>query len=508
MNQSWRRTSPVAVVFYLIRALKFLVTDGLAMLAPAVAWFATVSGGMKIWAFAWLGLIVVGGAIWAVMTYLRFRYRITDNQVLVRRGVLTREQLNIDFDRIQDTSIDEPFYVRPFGLAVLKLDTAGSAKKEIALAGIRIEMANEIRQTLLAFQPHQTATVASTEGLDTDIAPVGAKPLLVRSTRQIVRYGMTSNGLLWVAIMFGVMAGAFGDESWKAGSNFLLNRLQIGSLFDGDGVSKGLVVAGLLLGIPLLLSLFSVIGALWKFANYELFSEAGSFRRSSGLVSRQQQTLKRTKVQAAVWKQNAMARLLKITNLQMRLVSAGQEVNSNGMPNATPAFVVPALNAQELVPMTREFLPDAPQKLPAFSGIQRRYHLKRCLWMWLLPVAGLTISLAIATGLWALLALPVGLLLAMATSWQRSGKFGVCIINGTGYLRSGFIGTQTTVFSLFKVQRVDLNSSAGQRRRGLATLHVHLASHSISIPHLPLQQAQQFADLALYQAESTTAPWF
>ncbi|MEM6935050.1 MAG: PH domain-containing protein [Pseudomonadota bacterium] len=504
MTGTWRRTSPVAVVFFLTKALKFLVTDGFAMLAPAVAWYATASDGMKVWAAVWFAALAAVGAVWAVLSYLRFRYQLTDSQVLVRRGVIQREQLNIDFDRVQDTSIDEPFYVRPFGLAVLKLDTAGSAQKEIALAGIGVELANQIRNTLLSFQP-KTPDPASETAAG---APTDAPVLLERSNRQIVRYGLTANGLLWVAVAFGVLAGALGEEAWETAGKFVLERLRMGTLLETGGPARGLLLALGVLAVPVLLALFSIIGALWRYANYQLIADGGSFRRSSGLVSRQQQTLKGSKVQAAVWKQNAIARLLRITNLQLRLVSAGQEVNSSGMPASTPAFLVPALSPNEVVPVTKEFLPDTPAEEPVFTGINRAYHLKRSLWYWLAPVGGITLGLSFAVGFYAAIVPLLGLTLAVFCIRQRSSKFGVSIIGATGYLRSGFIGTHTAVFSLFKVQRVDVCQSPGQRKRSLATLNVHLASHTITIPHLTLSDAQRFADLALYHVESSTRPWF
>ncbi len=512
MTETWHRTSPVAVVFYLIRALKFMVTDGLAMMAPAFAWFATASDGMKIWAAAWFGLLAIGGVTWAILTYLRFRYQITDNQVLVRRGVMTREQLNIDFDRVQDTSIDEPFYVRPFNLAVLKLDTAGSAKTEIALAGIDIKLANEIRHRLLSFQPESQSASQARE-LDTQDEVSAAaldrsQRILQRTNPQIARYGLTANGLLWVAVSLGVLAGTVGDEAWSGVGKFLFTKFQMGNLIEGGGLSAGLAISGVLLGLPLLLGAFSMLGAMWKYANYELANDGDSFRRSSGLVSRQQQTLKRTKVQVAIWKQNAIARWLKITNLQLRLVSAGQEVSGNGMPISTPAFLVPALSGNELLPLTQKFLPEAPDQRPQFSGIHRRYHLKRCLYAWVLPLAGITTSATFFLGYWGAVVLLAGLLIAVLSAWLRSGKFGVAVIDSTGFLRSGFLGTNTAVFSLRKVQRIDLTTSPGQRQRGLATLHVHMASHSITVPFLPKAVAEQFSDLGLYHAESNAGAWF
>lgn len=68
--------------------------------------------------------------------------------MLVQRGVLHREALDISFERIQNISIREPFYMRPFGLAVLAVDTAGSSGKEVSLGGVRKDVAEHIRHTI------------------------------------------------------------------------------------------------------------------------------------------------------------------------------------------------------------------------------------------------------------------------------------------------------------------------------------------------------------------------
>ena len=117
----------MAVVFYVLKFARHMVTDGLPAVAPAVAVFATADGWMKTAGVVALSALVLIGAVGAILSYLRFRFRFEGQQLLVRRGVINREQLNVDFDRIQDVAIDEPFYARPFGLAMLKLDTAGSA---------------------------------------------------------------------------------------------------------------------------------------------------------------------------------------------------------------------------------------------------------------------------------------------------------------------------------------------------------------------------------------------
>ena len=77
-----------------------------------------------------------------------------------------------------------------------------------------------------------------------------------------------------------------------------------------------------------------------------------------------------------------------------------------------------------------------------------------------------------------------------------------------GFVRTGFIGRKTTVFPLFKVQKVDISQTPGQRRKGLAHLTIHLASHSLKVPYMPAIDAFRMRDLILYYVESTNRPWY
>ncbi|MDJ0652687.1 MAG: PH domain-containing protein [Xanthomonadales bacterium] len=503
----WRRTSPVAVVFYVLKFARHMVTDGLPAVAPAVAVFATADGWMKTAGIGALSALALIGAVGAILSYLRFRFRFEGQQLLVRRGVIKREQLNVDFDRIQDVAIDEPFYARPFGLAMLKLDTAGSAGKEITLPGIPLANARAMRNEIISVATRQPMpeTVDAEEPSD---------HLLTRSNADIARYGLTANGLLWVAIVFGAFVSAVDDDQWLGPAvNWLTSALNL------DGVTSAIVRLGapgavllVLLGLlvaGLLLSLFSILGALWKYADYRLSVDGNTYHRRSGLVSKQEQTLKRAKIQAAVWRQNVVAYWLSRINLQLRLVSAGEAANAQGMPIGQPVFLVPALTDDEAHDMSAEFLPELDTRSLQLSQINRRRYMSRNITLaWMPFIAAASFAAYFLNPLAAPAVFLAGLALATGCVYLRWKRYGYGTVNAYGCLREGFFGYKTTLFPLRKLQRADLRQSPSQRRAGLANLTVHLASHSITMPYMDLNEARRFADLALHQAESSEEGWF
>ena len=211
---AWQRTSPTAVIIFLGQMIKALLTHGLPALVPLAAAFASVEG-LRLW-WLLLAIVPITGLmlVWSVLSYLRFRFRLEDGAVLLRQGVLQHERITIEFERVQNVSITEPFFMRPLGLAVLGIDTAGSKGKEITLAGIRKDVAQAMRGAILESRKTKGRTDdsrASTADESAErLSDDGEHLLIVRNVRQIVRYGLTARGLFWVAIVFGFFAGLGG----------------------------------------------------------------------------------------------------------------------------------------------------------------------------------------------------------------------------------------------------------------------------------------------------------
>lgn len=504
----WQRTSPVAVIFFLWSAARQLVTNALPAVAVVVAAYASGGATRKAWML--VGLLIVGviAVFGSLLKWLRFRFCIIDDKILVRSGVLHREELSVEFGRIQNISIREPFYMRPFGLALLSIDTAGSGQKEIALGGIKKDVAIQLRETILSRAQNSTA-----EPVDEADTPTDKSLLLSRSPRDIIIYGLTVNFVFWVVIAVGAFFGSQGVAenffSW------LGTKIQIqdvpAAIESVGGVYGGiLILIVMMLVISLLLPLISVLGALVRHYGYRLTVEGETYRKNSGLLTRHDESLKRHKIQAMVLKQNFIARFFKRTNMQLRVASAGSGVESGQLPTGPKTtFLVPALHKNELSELIPEFFPGCEYDEVQFSRInRRRFSIVMLGWAVLPPLLLVTGLLSLLLNWKFVLILPMVLLLAWLIINQFWKKIGYGVVADYGIIRRGFFGTQTTVFPLFKVQRIDIYQTPGQRRKGLAYLAIHLASHTLKIPYVCEHDAKKFRDLALYHVESSNRAWY
>ncbi len=490
---TWQRTSPVAIVFFFGKVLRMLLDAGWPAL---VGIWGAIQAGKASWIIWAVSSLLALLAVFAVLSWWRFFYRLSDDKVLLRRGVLHREQLTIDFARVQNVRVLEPFYARPFGLALLEIDTAGSAGKEVTLGGIDANLARALRDTIVSEQRQVEAEQEQEQ--TTDQGNQQQQELLRRNARDITVYGLTHNGLFWVAVVLGAFFSQWDSDSWFSPERVArLVNLQLWDAWQ---------IALLVIGLFMLLPFLSIAGSFWRYHGYVLTREGKTYRRHSGLVSKHDESVKRHKIQSAVWKQNFVARLLGRINLKLRQAKAGAVEHQPN--NRKQPFIVPALRPVEAASLTAELIPGAAVLEVPLSRVHRREYIKKnLLFGWTLPLAGAHTGLVFSVGWWTLFLLPLTIALASLILWQCWRKLGYAINGTCGLVRTGFIGTQTTVFELYKAQRVDIRQSPSQRRRGLAHLTIHLASHSMTVPYLTLADAERYRDLALLYTESSRRRW-
>ncbi|MCB1274607.1 MAG: PH domain-containing protein, partial [Leucobacter sp.] len=144
------------------RVLELFVTDNIGggFDGPGV------QGGDVLGLFAYLnerGLAVA--AILAVLAVIalivffswlswRFRtFRITDEAVESRGGVLFREHRRAPLDRIQSVNVQRPLLARALGLALVEVQTAGQGGK-VVLAYLGFRDAQVVRERILRSAAH------------------------------------------------------------------------------------------------------------------------------------------------------------------------------------------------------------------------------------------------------------------------------------------------------------------------------------------------------------------
>lgn len=91
---------------------------------------------------AWaLSILTLGIA--ALVYWLRarsVRYRITTQRVIVERGLFSKRMDQIDLYRINDYSVERPFFQRMVGTGNLTLETMDKTSRELAITGLHTDV--------------------------------------------------------------------------------------------------------------------------------------------------------------------------------------------------------------------------------------------------------------------------------------------------------------------------------------------------------------------------------
>ncbi|MGB5411390.1 MAG: PH domain-containing protein, partial [Woeseiaceae bacterium] len=211
-------------------------------------------------------------------------------------------------------------------------------------------------------------------------------------------------------------------------------------------------------------------------------------------------------IQTLRLEQGVLQRLMKRYRLTAR------QATSSGKNRNKKVFDIPLLTAEIADTLRQRFLaPEAGRltqnpRSEEFKAVSRAYMRSRIFFVGLLPalLASAIFWRAMgATGLLVLLWVP----LTIAAAYRSWSCAGYLHDNDEIIRRSGFLGYRTVGLLFRKVQRVTVSQSRYQRRKGLASLHMFMASGSVKVPYISHAEAKQLRDYILYKVESSERAW-
>jgi len=456
------------------------------------------------------GLVGVGVlAFVSIAQYFTYRYRLEADGVVIRSGVFQRSLRHIPFGRIQNVSLHQNLLHRLFGVAEVRLESAGAAKPEGQMRVLRLADAQALEQQIrrrvrgVAADARVSARVTGADGalaggdaVSGDGMLVASAPrahedtvLLRLSTGELVRHGLISNrGMLVVGAGFAALAQSGGNNMGKV-------MEAIGQWLTGQASALHLsvlvaTIAGtvLLAAALVLLRLLSVVLSLLQFHGFELSESDGRLSVVRGLTTRVRASLPRHRIQAWLVSEGVLHRLFKRRGLRVdtAVVEAANEKRSlrDLVPIATPARM------DELID---HLLPVRAWPIAEWQSLHPRAWQRK-----LLPpllVLGLACPvLAWFRGPWAL----AGLLLVPVFAWSARHwvqHTGWSVANGLVAHRHGWLSREWRFAESAKLQSIELAQSPLDHRFGMASLRFDTAGATafesmFAIDYLPEDTAR------------------
>lgn len=497
---TWQRVSPLSVLFFFGRAIKRLVGN-MAQMAGSIGALVVVLRTENV-ALAVAGvaalLALLAGA--AVLRYWCFRFALEDDGLRIRQGVFKKTHLDIQFDRVQGVDVERSVIYRMLGMATVTFDTAGSAGREAQLPAVADAFVTELRGRVERTQGADAAQAAQ--------APAEPEPLVRLGAADMVRIGVTDPSVLLGLAALPVLYQAYEEtlelllaDVFEAASAELV---EVGMWF-----GLLLFLAALLVGFIVLVALM-IASAFLRFNDYELLEDGTALRSRAGLLTRREVAMERAKIQQLHLAQGIVMRMLGYARLRMLPATSGAP-SGNATPVGAQVLNVPLLHLGLVSGLKRRVFGAEAERLPVhpgegFARISPLYIRARVLAVGVVPALAGAAGLLPVFGMIALVVLIWPLLVAFL-AWRAWRRRGFCYDDDGLASRAGLIGVSVDAFLFRKAQGATLRRSPLQRRHGLATLTVHLASGNVTVPYIDYATACRLRDYLLFKVASSRRPW-
>jgi putative membrane protein len=348
-NGQWHRVSPVAMCYFLINNIQHALNFWPALVG------ALANQHSRVWLFG-VGIPLLAALVLglAFLSYWFFRYQFDEEQIQIRSGIFHKKRLTLNFERVQEANLEQAIYFRPFGLWMLRLESAGSTKEEIALPGISEVLAAEIKRRVL-FNKTIAADIAEVAVVD-----VPVDYTIKHTIVDLIRYGLMHNTMIYfVAILAPLLTQndslgrVVGDFIERIGFKHWITNYLLAHGFWVDALLVAVILAVLLGAIYSL----SIVLAIIKYWNYTLTVQGERLQYEAGLFNRVACGFRKHKLQTVIIKQSFIASLLKRYSLEIR--QTNEATVKKGVP--MQGFTIPVLTQAQLENIMTLLQIDAPQ---------------------------------------------------------------------------------------------------------------------------------------------------
>ncbi len=451
----------------------------------------------------WYGLALGAGLISVLASVLQwwfYRYRISERDITLRSGIISKQERVIPLERIQTIDIQDAPLERLLGVVQVRIDTGagGSNESEIALQAIPAGDAASLRTQLLAarqrlrgesLDPTTMPDTASGQ-VPTDRADAIDEGVVIRrlSTRELLVAGATSGRIGAAAAIAGVLL-QFGEQ-------LIPRRMWEQLPWEGmaDAITQIDVLAFLAITIGVVAWAISIVATVLTYGNFEIRRLGDQLQVRHGLLDRRQTTIPVRRIQAVRVVEGLLRQPFGYAEVRFDSAGFGADEGASGV-------LCPLIPRSEVTAFLQAACPDFAQDLNP-AGLQRlprramrRYIMAACVgWVIFVAVA--------ATLAWRFSDIPfqfvlLALVLTPVFAWlgyRRYRDAGYLAANGSVFLRWRGVSRVTVFTQVRRLQYRELTVDPFQRRARLATFRTAVASggsrEGFSLPHLDRTEAE------------------
>ena len=512
-------------------SLLFLISGAVRSMV-AVLVFVFLSRGFDPFMTFAIGLLLIPSVIGAVARYLAFSYRLEDEELVIRDGILTRKVRSVPYARIQNVDLVQNLFHRLLKVAVVRLETASGGKPEAVIHVLTLPAVDELKSHILRGKSDPRSQGRSVTGSVTAGSELSPSPealdrpdngeqLLSIPPGRLALLGLLSNrGMLVVAAAAGLaqQAGFFDDPTRYLPDSAQLPQLESTFQTLRHVTWNPLWVLAALATVALTLLLFTrLLSALWVLVTlygFKLQRDGNDLRTEYGLLTKVTATVPRKRIQLLSIKESFLQTRWGLASVQIETAGGGAEESGQG-PGAARLWLAPIMDRPELVELIRQAMPQIHLRIGDLPELD---------WQPLAPRARLRLmrrGLALVVIIAAISVLtfgPWGLLSALLiplVGWHAhryTQRTAWAVTDHAVLFRSGAWGLRTSMVPFAKIQGLRIVQSPFDRRNRMASVRVDTAGanpsgHRIDVPYLETHTAHRLVERLENEAAELQFSW-
>lgn len=458
-RRDWRRLDPLML---LVHPVNEVVRFFPLVIASLV--FGATGDDRGPW--RWLGVAIPIAL--GIGRFLTTRYRITTEQIELRRGLLSRSVLTARLDRVRTVELTSTPIHRLLGLARISIGTGSatrSGEDKLELDALTTGHARELRTALLDRSPAGDVGPAAFEGARDGAADPTGRVLLSFDPRWARYAPLTTSGVV-IAAAIAALAGQLVDAAG--------DRLARWSLPDPGRHSLWLVIPVGVIAVLVLFSVLAVLGYLVTNGGFRLTVDrlpvdgtGGSFHVRRGLVTTRETSLERERVRGVELHEPLGLRLGGAARLSAAVTGLDRRTGGTSpLTPAAPRDVVTGV-AREVLDGSSALV--APLRAHGPRALRRRY--VRAVATLGLPMLGVAALTAYdASWRWLLVPAVLVLLAAEPLARDRYRRLGHLLDERHLVVSSGTFSARRQVLDRDGIIGWNIRQTWFQRRAGLCDL--------------------------------------
>ncbi len=453
---------------------------------------------------AWwqIAILAVGGLslVGSILSYFKYYFHVTENEIIISKGILKKTNLTIPFDRVQSVDFEQTIVHQLLDVVKVKIDTAGSASSELDIDALELPIAERLRSIVIGYQKAHKKVEVDDMGEVIEEVEKEEVPILHVGIPELIKVGISQNHLRTAGLIIGFGFAAFNEieQIFSGFASDQLEQIDVEQL-GPDPWSIALFTLGVLTFLLIASFLITLVLTVIRYYDMRVSRSDKGFKLVAGLFNRREISAVHKKVQIVRWDYNALQKLLGL--FRVHILQAASELATQ-----KPRFLLPGVYESQVNRFVGEYFPrEVLERFTSFK-VHPLIIYRYTLFYGFIPAVVFCIVayLASKTLLYAF-ALMLPFVLVWTIYYQRNWRLEVnedCIKT-----TSGVFGRKFHLLHLYKVQSIDISQSWFQRRKSLAHINIHTAGGSITIPYLDIQSAQDLKNYMLYHVEVSRKAW-